>query len=76
MSAIKAIKSKKWYQNQITARRNAVERLAQSIDNPYNPSPERLVQMQQHNSSIQKQCREIYAEINQLEYEFALYYRR
>lgn len=73
---MKAVKSKKWYQNQITTRQNAVKQLAQSIDNPWNPDELRLRQAQEHNSIIQTQCREIYAEINQLEYEFSLYYRR
>ena len=73
---MKAIKSKKWYQNQIATRKNAVGQLAQSIDNPWNPTNLRLVQAQEHNSLIQAQCREIYGEINQLEYELSLYYRR
>jgi hypothetical protein len=73
---MKAIKSKKWYQNQIAARNNAVKQLALSIDNPWNPDALRLIQAQEHNSFIQKQCKAIYQEINELEYEFSLYYRR
>ena len=73
---MKAIKSKKWYQNQIAVRRNAASQLAASIDNPWNPDDLRLIQAMQHNSAIQAQCKLIYEEINQLEYEFSLYYRR
>ena len=73
---MKAIKSKNWYKNQIACRRNAVEQLSRSIDNPWNPDELRLRQAQVHNSAIQAQCRAIYAEINELEYEFSLYYRR
>lgn len=73
---MKAIKSRKWYQNQIACRLNAVSQLSRSIDDPWNPDALRLMQAQEHNSPIQAQCRAIYAEINELEYEFALYYRR
>jgi hypothetical protein len=73
---MKPIKSKKWYLNQIECRRNAVNQLSLSIDNPFNPSELRLKQAQEHNSLIQAQCRAIYNEINELEYEFSLYYRR
>ena len=73
---MKTIKSKRWYQNQIAARRTAVEQLALSIDDPWNPTALRLEQAQQHNSLIQAQCRELYTDINQLEYELSLYYRR
>ena len=73
---MKSIKSKKWYQNQIAARKNAVGQLAMSIDNPFTTNVLRLTQAAMHNHSIQAQCKIIYAEINDLEYEFSLYYRR
>jgi len=76
-SPMKAIKSKKWYENQIAARRNAVSRFCAGIDDPgINADPQRLVLAQRHNSLIQAKCRELYAEINELEYEHSLYYRR
>lgn len=73
---MKAIKSKKWYENQISVRENAVKQLGLSIDNPWNPDALRLEQALKHNSSIQAQCSEIYNEINELKYELSLYYRK
>jgi len=73
---MKSIKSKKWYENQISVRENAVKQLGLSIDDPYNPDALRLEQAQKHNSLIQSQCREIYNEINELKYELSLYYRK
>ena len=73
---MKSIKSKKWYENQISVRENAVKQFRLSIDNPYNPNALRLEQAQKHNSIIQSQCKEIYNEINELKYELSLYYRK
>jgi flagellar biosynthesis chaperone FliJ len=70
------IKSKRWYENQIKALENAAKRTGQLIEScDWTTDPIKMSEIGKRNSPIQKQCKIIYEQLNQLKDEYYLYYK-
>lgn len=70
------IKSKKWYENQISALEHAVKNTGAMVQElPYRYTEQDLIKVQQYNSPIQKECSKLYEKLNKLKDEYWLYYK-
>lgn len=77
---MKAIKSKKWYENQITVRENALRNLSKRFivfDYPYptHVIPKDITAAKNHNTALGKECGAIDAELKTLRHEYHFYHR-
>lgn len=76
-----AIKSKKWYENQIKCLENAAKNTGKLIYQPrdYEYGTEQYYKEMEftvkENVPIQNQCKKIYDALNELRAEYNLYYR-
>ena len=70
-----SIKSKKWYENQITALKNAAKNTNRLIETTDSSNKIFLAEICKRNQPIQKECKKIYQQLNNLENEYHFYYK-
>ena len=70
-----SIKSKKWYEGQIQALENAAKNTSMLIETcDWTTDPIKMSEIGKRNSPIQKECKKIYEQLNNLKAEYGLYY--
>jgi hypothetical protein len=71
-----SIKSKKWYENQISALENAAKNTGRFVEScDWTTDIKKLEEIGKRNATYQAECKKIYSKLNQLKDEYYLYYK-